>query len=214
MLPSDGRITVAMLATARRSCALTHTSSSGVFFCTLLPDGFHRMRHFGFLANSHRRDRIGLCRQILDQPPPAGGESELGKSQHGQSKNALTAGVPCTGQGSLLRLFRRPGHHLSGTIHHELGQSAAPPMCPQNQAPRRRAIPPGPSHTERPTMCIESARIAADRPASCSRRSPDQAKIRSCHRYTRRIRYRRQSACPNISITAANNPRLTSIRLM
>ncbi|WP_292521311.1 hypothetical protein [Mesorhizobium sp.] len=88
------------------------------------------------------------------------------------------------------------------------------PKCPQNQAPRRRAAPLGPGHTERPTVCIESAKIAADRPASCSRRSPDQAKIRSCHRCTRRIRYRRQSACPTISITAANNPRLTSIRLM
>lgn len=32
----------------------------------------------------------------------------------GNPTNATTAGVPCIGQGSLLRLFRRPGHHLSG----------------------------------------------------------------------------------------------------
>lgn len=65
--------------------------------------------------------------------------------------------------------------HPSGAIHHELRQSAPPPICPQNQAPRQRATPLGPGHTERPTVCIESAKIAVDRPASCSRRSPDHA---------------------------------------
>jgi hypothetical protein len=42
------------------------------FLLHVLPDGFHRMRHFGFLANSHRRQRIDLCREILgqvQQPP-------------------------------------------------------------------------------------------------------------------------------------------------
>ncbi len=55
------------------------------FLLHVLPDGFHRMRHFGFLANSHRRDRIGLCRRILDQPSSAGGQPQPGKSQRGQS---------------------------------------------------------------------------------------------------------------------------------
>ncbi|OWK25628.1 hypothetical protein AJ87_08375 [Rhizobium yanglingense] len=61
------------------------------FLLHVLSDGFHRMRHFGFLDSSHRRDRIGLCRQILDQPSPAGGQPV--KSQHGQSQNAMTAGA-------------------------------------------------------------------------------------------------------------------------
>ena len=38
------------------------------FLLHVLPTGFHRMRHFGFLANSHRRDRISLCRLLLGQP--------------------------------------------------------------------------------------------------------------------------------------------------
>ncbi|CDM58747.1 IS91 family transposase [Rhizobium sp. T136] len=37
------------------------------FLLHVLPDGFHRMRHFGFLANSHRRQRIALCRDLLGQ---------------------------------------------------------------------------------------------------------------------------------------------------
>ena len=35
------------------------------FFLHVLPKGFVRIRHFGFLANRHRTDRLGLCRQLL-----------------------------------------------------------------------------------------------------------------------------------------------------
>lgn len=194
--------------------ALTRTSSSGAFFftCSLTAftacatSAFSPIATDGIVSASAGRSSISHHQQASSRRPA--------NHSTGNPTHALTAGVPCVGQESLLRLFRRPGHHLSGAIHHELRQSAAPPICPQNQAPRRRAIPLGPGHTERPTVCIESAKIASDRPASCSRRSPDQAKIRSCHRCTRRIRYRRQTACSTISITAPNNPRLTSIRLM
>lgn len=30
-----------------------------------LPKGFQRIRHYGFLANAHRRDKLQLCRQLL-----------------------------------------------------------------------------------------------------------------------------------------------------
>jgi hypothetical protein len=36
-----------------------------------VPDGFHRIRHIGFLSNRHRAGRIDLCRQLLATPPPA-----------------------------------------------------------------------------------------------------------------------------------------------
>jgi hypothetical protein len=35
------------------------------FFLHILPKGFVRVRHFGFLANRFRRDRLSLCRQLL-----------------------------------------------------------------------------------------------------------------------------------------------------
>jgi hypothetical protein len=35
-----------------------------------LPDGFHRIRHYGFLANGHRAAKLVLCRQLLAAPPP------------------------------------------------------------------------------------------------------------------------------------------------
>jgi hypothetical protein len=35
------------------------------FLLHALPDGFHRIRHYGFLANRHRADKLGLCRSLL-----------------------------------------------------------------------------------------------------------------------------------------------------
>ncbi len=38
------------------------------FLLHVLPTGFHRIRHFGFLANSHRAARLALCRRLLALP--------------------------------------------------------------------------------------------------------------------------------------------------
>jgi hypothetical protein len=45
------------------------------FLLHTLPDGFHRIRHYGFLANGHRAAKLVLCRKLLDMPPeaPSGG---------------------------------------------------------------------------------------------------------------------------------------------
>ena len=36
------------------------------FLLHALPDGFHRIRHYGFLANGSRGDNFALCRRLLD----------------------------------------------------------------------------------------------------------------------------------------------------
>jgi hypothetical protein len=41
------------------------------FLLHALPDGFQRIRHYGFLANGHRADKLALCRQLLAAPPAA-----------------------------------------------------------------------------------------------------------------------------------------------
>ena len=41
------------------------------FLLHVLPPGFHRIRHFGFLANGHRAARLALCRRLLAQPVAA-----------------------------------------------------------------------------------------------------------------------------------------------
>ena len=48
------------------------------FLIHVLPSGFHRIRHTGFLANGIRRDRIRKIRRLLDMEPsqtPVEGES-------------------------------------------------------------------------------------------------------------------------------------------
>jgi hypothetical protein len=40
------------------------------FFLHILPKGFVRIRHFGFLANCFRTERLALCRQLLRVAPP------------------------------------------------------------------------------------------------------------------------------------------------
>ncbi len=39
------------------------------FLLHTLPDGFHRIRHYGFLANGHRADKLALCRKLLAAAP-------------------------------------------------------------------------------------------------------------------------------------------------
>jgi hypothetical protein len=41
------------------------------FLIHVLPSGFHRIRHTGFLANGIRRDRIKMIRRLLDVEPDA-----------------------------------------------------------------------------------------------------------------------------------------------
>jgi Putative transposase len=36
------------------------------FLLHVLPDGFQRIRHYGFLANGHRRAKLAVIRRLLD----------------------------------------------------------------------------------------------------------------------------------------------------
>src|SRR5262249_61000257 len=38
------------------------------FLLHTLPDGFHRIRHYGFLANGHRAAKLALCGRLLEAP--------------------------------------------------------------------------------------------------------------------------------------------------
>jgi hypothetical protein len=41
------------------------------FLLHVLPDGFHRIRHYGYLANGHRLAKLAGCRRLLALPEPA-----------------------------------------------------------------------------------------------------------------------------------------------
>ena len=44
------------------------------FLLHTLPDGFHRIQHYGFLANGHRAAKLALCRSLLDVASPSGNQ--------------------------------------------------------------------------------------------------------------------------------------------
>jgi hypothetical protein len=70
------------------------------FLLHALPDGFHRIRHFGYLANGHRRSRLVLIRQAIAATVTMGthddqaGCQELARSSRLAFNPAL---CPCCG---------------------------------------------------------------------------------------------------------------------
>jgi hypothetical protein len=65
------------------------------FLIHVLPDGFHRIRHYGLLANGGRAENIARARQLLDLPETQG--------EHGHADNTdgepqtLAQPCPCCG---------------------------------------------------------------------------------------------------------------------
>lgn len=55
----------------QKAMTLAATEFIRRFLLHVLPTGFHRIRYYGFLGNRTRRERLALCRQLLDMPPPA-----------------------------------------------------------------------------------------------------------------------------------------------
>jgi hypothetical protein len=87
------------------------------FLLHVLPSGFHRIRHFGFLANGHRAGRLALCRQLLDQPAAGRHGMRDAKSydHHADQPCRHTSGPDiCPSCGSLSRIVstlpRAPPH--------------------------------------------------------------------------------------------------------
>ncbi len=65
------------------------------FLLHVLPDGFQRIRHYGFLANSQRRAKLALIRRLLDAAPAAidGAAEEPAPSE----PDPFKAPCPCCG---------------------------------------------------------------------------------------------------------------------
>ena len=59
------------------------------FLIHVLPDGFHRIRHYGLLASSTRKANIARIRDLLGQQPP-----EL-EAQEPTEPAPLTLSEPC-----------------------------------------------------------------------------------------------------------------------
>ena len=58
-------------ASRKKIMTLTATEFIRRMLLHVLPPGFHRIRHYGFLANRNRQQKLAECRRLLRPPPPA-----------------------------------------------------------------------------------------------------------------------------------------------
>ena len=81
------------------------------FLQHVLPDGFQRIRHYGFLANGHRKSKLMAIRALLSAaaPPPATAGPSRDKQQ---ADEAAEAPVPCPCCGGIMTIVEiLPGPH-------------------------------------------------------------------------------------------------------
>ena len=68
------------------------------FLLHVLPDGFQRIRHYGFLANGHRKAKLATIRRLLDAAPPvAHHATETPPDEPAVTPPAATPPCPCCG---------------------------------------------------------------------------------------------------------------------
>jgi len=83
------------------------------FLIHVLPSGFHRIRHTGFLANGIRRGRIGRIRCLLDAEPAPDQIPDEGASDDPDDPNALQPCPKCGGAMIVTETFLRGQHPKS-----------------------------------------------------------------------------------------------------
>jgi hypothetical protein len=79
------------------------------FVIHVLPDGFHRIRHYGLFANANRAGNIALARRFLGVPDPApssGGASDGTENCH---EDAEWNACPCCGGRMIIIETFEPG---------------------------------------------------------------------------------------------------------
>jgi hypothetical protein len=74
------------------------------FLLHVLPGGFHRIRHYGLLANSNRRDNLALARQLLQVTPPP---PEAGADDGSDSPRPTFVCAHCRHAMTVLQVFLR-----------------------------------------------------------------------------------------------------------
>ena len=78
------------------------------FLIHVLPDGFHRIRHYGLFANANRAANIALARRLLGAPDPAPSSSESDDAT-GAHENQQWNTCPCCGGRMIIVETFEPG---------------------------------------------------------------------------------------------------------
>ena len=79
------------------------------FLLHVLPDGFHRIRYYGFLGNRYRQEKLERCRQLLgmasaDQTTPAIEPAKDYRERYQQLTGISLRLCPVCRQGRMIRI--------------------------------------------------------------------------------------------------------------
>src|SRR6202165_695801 len=89
------------------------------FLLHVLPEGFQRIRYYGFLANRYREHKLARCRKLLDMPAPEPPASELSKDYRDRYEQLTGSSLwecPVCHQGRMLVIeILAPGPHRQVT---------------------------------------------------------------------------------------------------
>ena len=89
------------------------------FLVHVLPDGFHRIRHYGFFASASRADNIARAHELLAAPAPQIPTDDAAAVETSDPP-ALSYPCPCCGgRMIIIETFERgssPRHQLNGPI--------------------------------------------------------------------------------------------------
>ena len=65
------------------------------FLLHVLPKGFMRIRHYGYLANRHRQEKLALCRRLLGPPSEPNDNSQQSAGALAAHDSQVEPAVPC-----------------------------------------------------------------------------------------------------------------------
>jgi len=83
------------------------------FLQHVLPDGFQRIRHYGFLANGHRKSKLPAIRALLPAaPPPATAGPSGEKLQADELAEAIVPCPCCGGTMTIIEILPGPRRRL------------------------------------------------------------------------------------------------------
>ncbi len=97
----DGNVTFRYKDYAREGAQRTMTLEAAEFIrrflMHVLPSGFMRIRHYGYLANRYRRQKLEICRRLLgcDEPTPPQGDVGSPASQPSEGANEPETKIHC-----------------------------------------------------------------------------------------------------------------------
>jgi Putative transposase len=88
------------------------------FLIHMLPDGFHRIRHYGFLGDCHRGRKLAHCRELLGMAPPGVAQVRRSLDLIGETMAMLEATTVSPAASAALivaRLLGELGHMYTGS---------------------------------------------------------------------------------------------------